>query len=236
MNSCALLLAVSLGQSCSGGRPPSAPTGVVPSTPPDGRIERLQVARDIIAYNQTQPVNPKTGLIFRWQSPVAIHLGSSVSREFAIDALDYWAAQIGLAYRLTEDPNDLGIRFVESQAGIPEGRASGRVTVGLSDPNNRARTASVYLVPGWASCSDSATRGFCPRCGAEERADLCRNLFRHELGHALGFLEHSDDGLMSQACLCTTLTDRERAMMQALYSLPFGTRVQSDGTWNVVVH
>jgi hypothetical protein len=59
-------------------------------------------------------------------------------------------------------------------------------------------------------------------------ASSCRYLYRHEIGHALGFLDHSNAGLMYAGP--DVLTDREQRMIVALYSLPHGARVEPDGT------
>jgi len=126
---------------------------------------------------------------------------------FVTDALDYWASVLGVTVSTTDTNSQPRILFREGTDGL--GSAAGRALIDGADAANWATSGLVVVRPGVAS----------------------RRLYRHEMGHALGFLEHSDEGLMGAGGGPEVLSDRERRMMVALYSLPAGTRVETDGKW-----
>lgn len=125
----------------------------------------------------------------------------------AADAAAYWSSVLGLSVATVTSDGLPRILFRSGVDGL--GSADGRGLVDGADSENWAISALVVVRP----------------------SVLSRRLYRHEMGHALGFLEHSPEGLMSTGIGSDTLSDRERNMMVALYSLPAGTRVELDGTW-----
>ena len=123
------------------------------------------------------------------------------------DAAAYWTAVLGLPVSIAQFDGPPRILFRSGLDGL--GSADGRGLIDGTDSENWATSALVVVRPSVSS----------------------RRLYRHEMGHALGFLEHSPEGLMSTGTGSDTLSERERNMMVALYSLPAGTRVEQDGTW-----
>jgi len=150
--------------------------------------------------------------------PAPVTTEQGLNREAVIDALDYWQSAAGITYVLLESEAEPRILVRPGTDGLaPQG--GGRALIdGTYAENNRARSGLVVFEPG----GGSYCRG---------HPVTCRYLHRHEVGHALGFLGHSDFGLMGSGP--DTLSDRERRMILALYSLPHGAVVEGDGTWSV---
>ena len=123
------------------------------------------------------------------------------------DAAAYWSSVIGLSVSI-EPVNEVPrILFRHGTDGL--GSAWGRGLVDGTDSGNWATSGLVVVRPGVPT----------------------RRVYRHEIGHALGFLNHSAEGLMAAGGGPDVLSVSERNMMVALYSLPAGSTVQVDGHW-----
>jgi hypothetical protein len=205
----------------------SGPSGASPSptptpSPAAGRIEDAQAAADIVAWNMDAVGGAsyrRQDVICRWELPVSVYLQGDPDRAAVLDALDYWQAAVGIRYVLAATDVLPRLLIRPGTDGLaPQG--GGRGGVDGTFPNNRARSGLVVLEPGGGQyCRSSATS--------------CRYLYRHEIGHALGFFGHSNGGVMAGGP--DVLSDRELRMMRALYSLPHGAQVQADGSWVVVL-
>jgi hypothetical protein len=142
----------------------------------------------------------------------------TLDRAAVIDALNYWQSAVGLDYVLIDTNTEPRILVRPGTDGLaPQGGGRGGID-GTYPDDNRARSGIVVIEPGGGQ--------YCRVPGI-----TCRGLYRHEIGHALGFLAHTEVGLMNSTP--DTLLDPERHMILALYSLPHGASVQADGSWSV---
>ena len=149
--------------------------------------------------------------------PTPTPVPQGLNRALIVDALDYWASAAGITYVLIDQPVEPRILMRLGTDGLaPQG--GGRALIDATySADNRARSGLVVFEPGGGN--------YC------QTAFGCRYLHRHEIGHALGFIGHSGNGLMQSGF--DVLSDRELRMIRTLYSLPHGARVESDGRWAV---
>jgi len=157
-------------------------------------------------------------------SPSATHSSfplANLDREAVIAALDYWRATTGVTYQIVTDDTLPRLLIRSGTDGLAPWGGGRSLIDGTFPENNRASSALVVFEPGGGS--------YCT--GASASALKCRYLYRHELGHAFGIFENTGAGLMGSGT--DTLSDREVRMLVALYSLPHGAAVQTDGTWRV---
>lgn len=220
-----LVLVASLSQACGTDSSPTTP-GDSPApmaSPLSGRLPDLQVAADIIAWNQNEgrysANQRRQGVITRWEPPVRVRVEPSASRERVTEAMAFWQAATGLSYLLVDDAQEPQL-LVRSEPGAMASRGQ---LVGTY-PNNRARSGLAVI-----------STDHCPPSNSET---YCRYVYRHEIGHVLAFLAHSSDGLMCNPCPPGndgSLLPREINFMTALYALPHGAAVESDGSWQVVL-
>lgn len=171
-----------------------------------GRIDAA-VAADIVTYNQevlrTSQWRQK-GTITRWELPVSIYVDPSVDKAKVEQAMRAWRDLVGVTYQLID--HNTGPRIVVlSNSGDPMG--------GVDDTNidNSARLASVYIPAHTAFTVE---------------------LYQHELGHALGALDHIPGGIMA-ATGPLVVRERDIRFFAELYRLPHGAHVDLDGSWTV---
>jgi hypothetical protein len=228
------LAIVLLGSGCTGQSAPQGPTA--PSNPPlglpiplptgdtSGRIESLDTAADLIAYNQAANVGLSIpvegviqrmqGIITRWELPIPVYADPSVSDACVAEAMTYWQSVTGLTFAAVV--SDAEPRITVRAAGSDElNIAIGSGLVYRTYPNNRARLAVVKILTSNAACTPPSV------------------LFRHELGHTIGIFGHPPGGLMSAPISGTTASQREINMLVQLYRLPHGARIDADGSWRV---
>ena len=212
----------------------SAGTGPTPATmgppPPvstaalSGRIESLDVAADLITYNQAVNVGlsipvegaieRSPGVITRWELPIPVYVAPSIQGNCVQDAMDHWKSVTGIPWVTVAA--DAEPRVTVRAAGADELNVSaGSGLVYRTYADNRARLGVVRILTSNAVCTAPS------------------ELFRHELGHVLGIFGHPPGGLMSSPPVGMTASSRETAMLTQLYRLPHGARIASDGTWRV---
>jgi len=131
------------------------------------------------------------------------------------DAAAYWQDVLGVPVRVLAQPGPRQILVRAGEDLAPDAR--GRAHVVQVDSGNAIVSVLVVIRPDIVPCT--------------VRGTYCRALYRHEIGHALGFFEHTDRGLMHAVDLELELSERERRMIVALYALPVGASVLPDGTW-----
>lgn len=191
-----------------------------------GQIEDLQAARDIIDYNMNAVGGSSyrtLGIITRWEIPVPVFLASNmpeIDRQRSVDALSYWEMETGIAFEVIAEDQLPRLLIRSGTDGLgPQG--GGRGLIDGTYSNNRAQSGLVVIEPGGGDYCDGDSAS-------------CEYLFRQEVGHALGYLGHTDaPGVMSAGS--NVVSDRERNMMVTLYALPHGAAVNEYGSWRVVV-
>ena len=145
----------------------------------------------------------------------------TLDRAAVIAALDYWQQSVELTYviktvgdtpRLLIRPGTDGLAVQGGGRGGPDG---------TYPQDNQLSSGIVVFEPGggqWCQAPSSLT---------------CRYLYRHEIGHALGFFGHSGLSPSLMQSGSDQLAQRERQMMVTLYTLPHGAQVSDDGSWSV---
>jgi hypothetical protein len=224
------LLTVFTGAGCSRGGGPS-PIGPSPSPSPSGTpapprpsgatsgvITNPQAVADIITYNQNAVAGSsfrRTNVITRWELPVPVFVDASASQTVVEQSLRYWQSLTGITFGIVGNAEP---RIFVRTGTDGLGAATGRGVVDGVYADNRARSALVVIVPTLGSCNF---------------ADVaCAVVYEHELGHALGMLDHTaGGGIMSGG---TQASAREIALLTELYRLPHGAHVDPDGSWRVV--
>jgi hypothetical protein len=185
--------------------------------PPD-RIAGA-IAPDIIQYNQDAQGGAsfrQLGVITRWELPIPVFVDGGVSRQAVIDALEHWRAHTGITYLITTENTEPRLLVRTGTDGL--GSAAARGLVDGTYDDNSARSGLVVLRPELAECPGD-----------------CRYLFRHELGHAIGFFGHLVERPSVMGGGSDDLIPREARMIRTLYSLPHGARVEPDGSFRVVL-
>lgn len=138
----------------------------------------------------------------RWDLPINTFTGGALNAEGEI--LRWTAASGGkVVFNFVTFVPGEGISI---QIGNPGGGICGSTTTTF-DSSGRIRNAEVTLAPTYTSGS-------------------CRDTVAHEVGHGIGYLDHSaDGGLMDPDGGSGEITTAVSDMMRLLYSLPPGTDV-----------
>ena len=173
---------------------------------------------DLITYNQ-QAVGSssfrRTNVITRWELPMPVYVDPSASQTVVEQSLRYWQSLTGITFVVVANAEP---RVFVRTGTDGLGGAAGRSVMDGVYTDNRARSALVVIAPALGSCNFTETS--------------CAVVYEHELGHALGMLDHTaGGGIMSGG---TQASAREIAMLIELYRLPHGAHVDPDGSWRVV--
>jgi len=187
-----------------------------------GSLDDLQAARDIIDWNMNATGGASyraLGKICRWEPPIPVHLEEGPDSPRVRAALDFWQAGVGIPFSLvtSDELPCVTIRF-GTDGLAPWG--GGRGGVNGTYANNQSSSGIVVYEPGGGTY-----------CAHGPDTFSCLMLYRHEIGHVLGIFENTGVGLMGGEI---EISDRERRMLTALYSLPHGAIVSADGTWKVL--
>ncbi|HKV98449.1 MAG TPA: hypothetical protein VJN96_01435 [Vicinamibacterales bacterium] len=144
-------------------------------------------------------------------APAAYH---AITRESAVDALEYWKSLLGVDYELVDDTSPPVLTIYPS--GVPAGH------LGFSIVDEAA-----------SGLITRSSVGILSTLQCERDVELCHYVYRHSLGHILGFFGHSTSGLMTGdgATATTVLAPADERMMRALYAMPPGSSLSTDGTW-----
>jgi len=227
----ASLVVVVAGSACDGSLAHTGPTPTSQSPPApvptgalSGRIDNLDVAADLVTYNQAAnigfsipvegAIERSPGIITRWELPIPVQVDPSIQGNCVQDAMDYWQSVTGLSHVWVAA--DAEPRITIRAAGSDELNVSaGSGLVYRTYADNRARLGVVKILTSYAMCTAPSA------------------LFRHELGHVLGIFGHPPGGLMSSPLVGMTASQREIAMLTQLYRLPHGSRIATDGAWAV---
>jgi hypothetical protein len=200
---------------------------VRPDAPVSGRIENLETVADLITYNQDVNVGfstpgegkiqRSTGTITRWELPIPVAVDVSIGGTNVAEAMAFWQSVTGLSFVTVGTKAEPRIT-VRAAPGKELNIAIGAGFVYRTYRDNRARLAVVKIRTDYANCSSQ-----------------CANLYRHELGHAIGIFKHVAGGaIMAAPQAGAGASAREINMLVELYKLPHGARLRPDGTWSVV--
>jgi len=143
----------------------------------------------------------------------------TLNQATVIDALDYWASTVGITYTLLSADTLPRLLIRPGTDGLGNTTARGGID-GVITGTNQAQSGLIVILPTFGSSCDPTRLS-------------CRALFRHEVGHGVGFLGEPATGMMSAFPDTDVLADRDRNMMLALYSLPIGAALAADGSWTV---
>ena len=182
------------------------------------RIFRLQVPRKLKDVTMRTVVAATIAAGLSWScgsswptAPTAYH---AVTRESAADALEYWKSILGVDYEFVDDVSPPVLAIYPS--GVPAGHLGFSI---VDEAANGLITRSSVGILSTLQC--------------QRDVELCHYVYRHSLGHILGFFGHSTSGLMTGdgATATTVLAPADELMMRALYSMPPGSSLTTDGAW-----
>jgi hypothetical protein len=201
-----LVLLVAVGCGGGGGKSSSSPTTPTPTGIQDSRLWQFNARF-------------AGGTTFRWRGPVPFKKSNSAT---ALLQAHEWGALIGVDFVEADGP--IGGRLMEVEfANLPgDVIGEGNPFALLRQPHPEEGLSLRQISRGeTVTCRAKIDRAF-------NAPSIAPHLFRHEIGHCLGFIGHTTEGSVMDQGRCCPLSFGQTVehVMRRLYELPIGTAVR----------
>lgn len=214
-----------------GGKNPTAPTAPsIPTAHGSGEQAVSAAQQSIVSRHNAQFFNGRTA---RWQVPINVWCVSQACKA----VLAFWEQGTGGAVRFNPvdfNPGE-GIRILEANICCGIQGFAGVPTPTLQPPGGIRITGTVFTYPMAEQSRKLAQVDASNRfrncdiyidTSLQNGTELFNRVIKHELGHCIGFIDHTLEGeSVMSAPAGDKIIPRVAEMLRELYRLPIGTEV-----------